>query len=225
MKKYLILVSENSKHITRTCEILHCSEVDVTCVNNMDDAKAGLKIHSPAFVLLDFNIKGSKFLLYEIASGQWLPRPYVMVASDYANGNDRAEMLRLGADICIERPINVEEVLAVIHAVRRRYRRLPVIEYEDLTINTARRAVTMRGKQVALTNKEYEVLCVLANHVGIVLSKEEIFRTVWKCSYDPNSTNVAEQVSSLRFKLGLDRRDNTYIQTVIGIGYRFGKST
>ena len=94
MKKYLILVSENSKHITRTCEILHRSEVDVTCVNNMGDAKAGLKIHSPAFVLLDFNIKGSKFLLYEIASGQWLPRPYVMVASDYANGNDRAEIDR-----------------------------------------------------------------------------------------------------------------------------------
>lgn len=81
----------------------------------------------------------------------------------------------------------------------------------------------MRGKPVSLTHKEYEVLCFLADHAGVALTKEEIFRAVWKSSYAPNSTNVADQISSLRCKLGLDRKDITYIQTVIGVGYRFGK--
>lgn len=84
------------------------------------------------------------------------------------------------------------------------------------------RMVTMRGETVILTRKEYEVLCFLAKKAGTVLTKEEIYCAVWKSSYDPNSTNVADQISSLRFKLGLDRKDTTYIQTVIGVGYRFG---
>lgn len=220
-----MLVSEMSTHITGVYNILRGSNIDVVHTENEYDAKAGLAVHSPAFVLLDFYIKGVKSLLQEIAFGKWLPQPYVMVAAEYTDGNDRADMLRLGADICIDWPINVDEVLAVIHAVRRRNRRLPDIEYKELSINTTSRTVTMRGEPIALTRKEYEVLILLVNHAGVVLTKEEIYRAVWKSSYDPNSTNVAEQVSSLRFKLGLDRKDNTYIQTVIGIGYRFGKST
>lgn len=180
-------------------------------------------MHSPAFILLDFYIKGAKFLLNEISSGQWFPRPYVMVSTNYTDGSGRAEILRMGADICIDWPINVEEVLAVIHAVRRRNRCLSGIEYKELSINTTSRSVTMRGESVILTRKEYEVLCFLAKNAGTVLTKEEIYRAVWKSSYDPNSTNVADQISSLRFKLGLDRKDTTYIQTVIGVGYRFGE--
>lgn len=60
--------------------------------------------------------------------------------------------------------------------------------------------------------------------LGTVLTKEEVYRAVWKSSYNPNSTNVEDQISSLRFKLGLKRKDTTYIQTVIGIGCRFGNS-
>lgn len=219
-----MLISERSKHILEASTFLRHSQIDVVHIDNVNDAKTGLKIHSPAFVLLNFYIKGSKFLLSEIASGQWFPQPYVMVATDYTNSSDRANMLWLGADICVNWPINAEEVLAVIHAVRRRCRSLPAIEYKELSIDTISRTVTMRGEQIVLTRKEYEVLLLLLNHVGIVLTKEEIYRAVWRSSYDPNSTNVADQISSLRFKLGLDRKDTTYIQTVIGIGYRFGKA-
>ncbi len=218
-----MLVSEISTHITGVYNILRCSNIDVVHTENEYDAKAGLAAHSPAFILLDFYIKGVKSLLQEIAFGKWLPQPYVMVAAEYTNGNDRADMLRLGADICIDWPINAEEVLAVIHAVRRRNRRLPDIEYKELSINTTSRTVTMRGEPIVLTRKEYEVLLLLLNHVGIVLTKEEIYRAVWKSGYDPNSTNVVDQISSLRFKLGLNRKDTTYIQTIIGVGYRFGK--
>lgn len=220
-----MLVSEMSTHIMGVYNILHRSNINVVHTENEYDAKVGLALHSPTFVLLDFYIKGVKSLLQEIASGQWFPQPYVMVAAEYTDGNDRAKMLQLGADICVDWPINAEEVLAVIHAVRRRCRSLPVIEYKELSIDTISRTVTMRGEPIVLTRKEYEVLLLLLNHVGIVLTKEEIYRTVWKSSYDPNSTNVVDQISSLRFKLGLDRKDTTYIQTIIGVGYRFGKPT
>ena len=223
MKNKLMLISGMSTHLMGVYNVLHSSNINVVHADNAYDAKAELAIHSPAFVLLNFNIKGAKFLLKDISLGQWFPKPYVMVAANYSDGSDRADMLRHGADICIDWPINVDEVLAVIHAVRRRSGDLSKIEYKELSVNTIHRIVTMRGKPVALTRKEYEVLILLANHTGTVLTKEEIYRAVWKSHYDSNSTNVADQISSLRSKLGLTCKDTTYIQTVIGVGYRFGE--
>lgn len=223
MKIDLMVMSGTSADLLGVYGTLRRSGIRLLHVENIYDAKAGLATHSPAFILLDFDIKGANSLLNEFAFGQYIPQPYIMVAATYSNGNDRAEILRMGADICIDWPINVEEVLAVIHAVRRRNRCLSGIEYKELSINTTSRSVTMRGESVILTRKEYEVLCFLAKNAGTVLTKEEIYRAVWKSSYDPNSTNVADQISSLRFKLGLGRKDTTYIQTVIGVGYRFGE--
>lgn len=98
------------------------------------------------------------------------------------------------------------------------------IKYKELTIDIPRRKVTMCGKSVLLTRKEFDVLCFLANRTGIVLTKEEIYTAVWKTRYDSKSTHVSDQISSLRRKLGLNSRDANYIQTVIGVGYRFGTS-
>lgn len=223
MKKDLLLIAKTSTNLMEVYSSLRCSKINVICSESISDAKAGLATYSPAFILFDFDIKGTNPLLNELAFGQYIPQPYIMVAAAYADGSDRAAMLKRGADYCIDNPINAQEVLAVIDAVLRRNRRIKTIVYREVVINTFCRSVTMRGKPVALTRKEYEVLCFLAKNTGIVLTKEEIYCAVWKSSYDPNSTNVADQISSLRFKLGLDRKDTTYIQTVIGVGYRFGE--
>ena len=224
MKKTLMLVSEKSKHLTEVYNVLCRAQMDVVHIDNICEAKAGLAMHSPAFVLLDFDIIGAAFLLDEIAFGQFSPRPHIMIAAEYRDGNDRAAMLKRGADHCVDSPINTREVLAVIYSVLRRNRQAYTIEHKELIINTSRRTVTMRGDPVALTRKEYEVLCALAHHAGSILTKEEIYRAVWKDSYDPKSTNVSDQISSLSSKLGLSSKDSAYIQTIIGIGYKFGGS-
>lgn len=141
-------------------------------------------------------------------------------------------MLRNGADTCIEKPIHAEEVLAVIEAVLRRGKRnavyhqdvlLPCIEHRELAIDPLRRQVTMRGEEIALTAKEFEILYTLASRAGTVLTKEEIYRHVWNVELDLNAPIVADHVSSIRRKLGLSRKSSDYIQTVFGVGYRFEK--
>lgn len=222
MKENLMLISEMSTHLAEVYGTLQRSDMNVVHVESTYDAKAGLKINSPAFILLDFDIKGANSLLDEIAFGRHFPLPYIIIAAAYANGNDRAAMLKRGADYCIEKPINVREVMAIVNAVRRRNKQRDTIEYKELSINTSRRSVTMRGVPVILTHKEYQVLCFLANQAGIILTKEEIYHAVWKAEYDPKSTNVSDQISSLRSKLGLSSKDKDYIRTVIGVGYCFG---
>ena len=75
-----------------------------------------------------------------------------------------------------------------------------------------------------LTRKEYDVLHFLAKHIGNVMTKEEIYIAVWKDRYNPKMTHVSDQISSLRHKLGLSSKDTNYIQTVVGVGYRFGRA-
>lgn len=136
-KENLMLISERSKYFTEVYDNLRHSNMNVVQIENAYNVEAGLTMHSPAFVLLDFDIKGAKSLLNEIAAGQRFPQPYLMVATSYNDGSERAEILRMGADICIDWPINMEELLAVINAVRRRNRYLSGIEYKELSINTS----------------------------------------------------------------------------------------
>lgn len=226
MKKDLMLISGMSTHLMEVHNVLQDSNINALHAENTYDAKAGLKIHSPAFVLLDFGIKGADFLLSEISFGQHVPRPYIMVAAVYANGNDRAAMLKRGADHCVDSPINAHEVLAVVNSVlRRRSKQAHMFRHKDMVINKSCRMVTMRGKAVTLTRKEYQVLCFLADHAGTILTKEEIYRAVWDAEYDPRSTNISDQIYSLRCKLGLSSKDTDYIRTVIGVGYCFGDAT
>lgn len=221
MEKFLLLISENPKYHTRVYSIFYSFKINVVQTKSVIEAEAGLKKYNPAFVLLDFYIKGSNSLLHNILLGDYCPRPYVIVAADYANGDDRAAMLERGADYCIEEPINANEVLAVIESVLRRNRSMKTIVYKEMTINKSLRTVTMRGKQVLLTRKEYDVLCVLISHIGKVLTKEEIYETVWNADRDYMGTQVSDHIFNLRRKLKLDKKDQNYIQTVFGVGYRF----
>lgn len=222
MRQTTILLASCAENISAVHNKLRDYGMTIFRAKDIGSIKVGLALHSPTFVLLDFDITGANSLLNEIAFGQYIPQPYIIIAAAYADGNDRAAMLRRGADYCIDNPINAHEALAVIDTVLRRNRQRDTIEYKELTINTSRQSVTMRGVPVILTRKEYQVLSLLVGHAGMILAKEEIYRAVWKTEYDPKSTNVSDQISSPRSKLGPSSKDKDYIRTVIGVGYCFG---
>jgi len=139
--------------------------------------------------------------------------------------------LNLGADACLKKPIDAEEVLAIINAALRRAERTalfqpplqpaPRIERGELAIDPPRRLVTMRGQPVSLTAKEFDILYLLASYPGIVFSKSQIYERVWKDDFKFATTSVSDHISDLRQKLGLNAKDGRYIQTVYGVGYRF----
>lgn len=230
MEQDIIIVTSSAEHFLKMHEALCFNKMDVIQFSNVTDAKAGLTEHSPAFLLLDYDIIGGGSLLKEIMALFLRPHPYIIVAALFPTGESRASMLREGADACVEKPIVVEEVLAVIKAAFRRERRnmrpyqgtlLPNIEYLELTIDPLRRQVTMCGDEVALTVKEYEILYALASKAGTVLSKEEIYKNVWDADPEVAASIVTDHISAIRKKLGLSSRNNDYIETVFGVGYRF----
>lgn len=137
MKIDLMVMSGTSADLLGVYGTLRRSGIRLLHVENIYDAKAGLATHSPAFILLDFDIKGANSLLNEFAFGQYIPQPYIMVAATYSDGNDRADMFKRGADYCIDKPINAHEVSAIIDAVLRRDKRMCTIEYKEMCYDYA----------------------------------------------------------------------------------------
>ena len=230
MKQDLVLVCRKTEHITHVCDFLRDHRIDTAVIENAVDLKARLSSYSPAFLLFDFGIKGNESLFSELSVNAMRPLPYIIIADAFPNGRARAATLRRGADACVETPLIADEVLAIVNAVLRREQRLarlklgrtlPRIIHKELVIDPMRRTVEMQKEPIHLTAKEFDVLLLLASKAGTALTKEEIYEAVWNMSRDYMGTQVSDHIFTLRRKLGLDKKDQTYIQTVFGVGYRF----
>jgi len=131
----------------------------------------------------------------------------------------------LGADTCITKPFGVEELLARIRALQR-YRPQPdapqvVAEADELRINLNRRSVTVRGIEVKLSPREYDLLHLLIKHAGEVLTHDFILRNVWGSGNDPGTDlqYLRIYVRSIRNKIELVPQQPRILLTVQGIGY------
>lgn len=160
--------------------------------------------------------------------------PLPILATGYATAEERIKAYHLGADLFIQKPIDSLELVAAIHALHRRYYSLNrVAEYQDgglslrckdLMLNDRRRSVLQRGQPVILSPKEFGILYFLASNPGIVFSQETIYERIWKAEFPFGSRCVADHVSAIRQKLGQRPGDESYIETVYGVGYRFTSS-
>lgn len=135
---------------------------------------------------------------------------------------DRVNGLEAGADDYLPKPFDLAELLARVQALIRRARRHgddTVRQVGMLTIDRTTRRVTVAGRAVDLTAREFALLDFMAQHVGRTLSRARIAAAVWNYQFDPETNVVDVYVNYLRKKLaGLD--DGTEIVTVRGVGYR-----
>lgn len=230
MKRDISIITHQEGNIADVFELLLHHGIEVLHFNSVHNAKVGLTLHSPTFLLLDFTMKEADSLFTILFHHFLQPHPYIIISGSFSSGKDRADVLHKGADACVDNPMVAEEILAVIEAALRREQQnaqqrgesFSCVEYKDLQIDPLHRTVIMRNELIDLTAKEFDVLFFLASRVGTVFTKEEIYSAVWKERYNPRGTHVSDQISSIRQKLGLSSKDMVYIQTVIGVGYRFG---
>lgn len=233
MEQDLVLVCRKTEYNIHICDFLRDHHIDTAIIENAENLKAELSSYSPAFLLLDFGNKGNDSLFSKLSISTMRPLPYIIIADAFPDGTARSVTLRRGADACVETPLIAEEVLAVINAVLRREQRiarsrlsrtLPRMKHKELVIDPMRRTVEMRDEPVHLTVKEFDVLFLLASKAGTALTKEEIYEAVWNADRDYMGTQVSDHIFTLRRKLGLGKKDQAYIQTVFGVGYRFATS-
>ncbi len=172
-------------------------------------------------VLLDVMMPGADGLQVLRQVRDTLHCPILLVTAK-SRTTDAIVGLEMGADDYIKKPFLVEELVAKIKAHIRREQRQEkqpsaVVKFGELTIDRDSYEVQKDGTPVALTTREFQLLCYLYDNRGKVLAREQIFDAVWGMDYfDVGSVTVT--IKSLRDKLD---PDNRYIKTVWGVGYKF----
>ncbi|MCT6924647.1 response regulator transcription factor [Metasolibacillus sp.] len=155
--------------------------------------------------------------------------PIIFLTAKDAN-EDKVNGLTIGGDDYIVKPFTANEVIARIFAVLRRTEAVDMqltqrlLVHGIIKIDEISRKVFVQDKPVPLTLKEYEILHLFMQNPNIVYSREKLLDCIWDMDYAGGTRTVDTHIKTLRLKLGTQLKDaSEYIQTVWGIGYRFGE--
>ena len=155
----------------------------------------------------------------------------VLMLTAKSDEEDKVSGLRLGADDYLTKPFSINELMARVNSLIRRYTTLnPVVGSEaatmllkDMVIDKSSRTVTVKNMPIELTGKEFDLLLFLASNKGRVFTKKQIYTQVWAGEYAFDDSNIMSFISKLRKKIEPNPERPFYIQTVRGVGYRFNK--
>ncbi|MBC8264031.1 MAG: response regulator transcription factor [Anaerolineales bacterium] len=221
MAKETILAIDDEKHIVELAR-LYLEKEGYLVEDAYDGAEALAKIKSlqPALVVLDL-------MLPEIDGWEVCRRirgesdvPIIMLTAR-DDDVDKIVGLEMGADDYLTKPFNPRELVARVRAVLRRYEKPPrleqVIKIGQVTIDSQRREVTVGDEPVKLRTKEFDLLLALAQHKGIVLSRDQLLDLAWGFDFYGQTRTVDIHIAHLRDKLA---GSDLVIDTVWGIGYK-----
>jgi len=190
-----------------------------------DEALKKIPEKTPDLVLLDLMLPGADGITVckTLKADPRTSRIPIVMLTAKGEESDKIVGLELGADDYIAKPFSVKELVARLKAVLRRFTKaeegVPLLKYKAVTLDREKHKVTVSGKAVELTAKEFELLDHFLTHPGKVLSRDVLLNSVWGYDYFGTTRTVDVHVRRLREKLGASGKS---ITTVKGYGYLFG---
>jgi two-component system, OmpR family, KDP operon response regulator KdpE len=181
--------------------------------------KAGMR--PPEAIVLDLLLPDGRGTDVCRELRRWNTAP-ILVLSAVGEEKEKIEALDAGADDYVTKPFSGDELLARLRAALRRAAPSPepVVEVGDLRIDLEKRAVTMAGEPVSLTPIEYDLLRLLAENEGKLLTHPMILRAIWGPAFQEESNYLHVHVSHLRRKIEPDPTRPRYLLNQAGVGYR-----
>ena len=208
-------------------------ELDGFAVEIAADGNVGLErglSGEHSLILLDLMLPGMDGFAICRALREQIDVPILMVTARQED-IDKIRGLGLGADDYIEKPFSPSVLVARVKAHLARYRRLTgsertsgEIQISGIRLNEETHRVYVDGREVELTNKEYELLLFFMLNVDVVFSREQLYERIWGWDAMGDSATVAVHINRLRKKIEQDPANPRYIVSVWGAGYRFNLS-
>jgi two-component system, OmpR family, KDP operon response regulator KdpE len=195
-------------------------------VGEAENGSAGLNVvaHSrPDLIILDLGLPDMSGLEVLNTVRSWSNVP-VIVLSVQVDEEQKVRLLRSGADDYITKPFGIAELAARCEVALRRYHKAidkdPVVRTGPLTVDLVSRAVTLDGRHITLTRQEYRLLHLLASHLGLVMTHNQLIKEIWGTPSPDNVQYLRTLVRKLRQKLEVDPGQPKLLISESGVGYR-----
>ena len=225
-----ILIVDDDKEL---CALIKCSvlseDIEADCCNPGNEGLKKLKEKEYQLVILDVMMPGMDGFetLKKIRAENSLP---ILMFTSKNDSASKVRGLRAGADDYLTKPFDMDELIARIVSLIRRYTRfnqpdgtLKQLHFDGLEIDIESRSITTINGTFELPPKEFDLLLFCAKNQGKILTKQRIYEEVWSEEYFYDDSNIMAIISRLRKKLEENPGSPKYIQTIKGIGYRFNK--
>ncbi len=226
MSKHILLVDDDALMRRSLAFNLDQSGYRVSTSASAEDAIAFVQRDAPDLVLLDITLPEMDGLQALRHLQQFTSVPVIFVTAR-RDESDQVLGLELGADDYVTKPFAFSVLLARIRSALRRYDDVPApritsvpLTLGDLTINPLTHQVSVGGRYINLTPREFDLLYVLALEPGRVFSVDELLSRVWGAEYEGESQAVYVHIRWLREKLEADPSRPSRILTVRGFGYK-----
>ena len=221
-----ILIIEDDRSIRKFFRtILEANRYDVISADTGEEGYSLITSQCPDLVILDLGLPDIDGMEILSRLRKWSGMP-VVVISARSHEKDKVEALDLGADDYITKPFGTGELMARIRtSLRHSHAQTPGHVYKalDLEIDFEKRLIRLRGEEVHLTQIEYQLLTLLAENSGRVLTYSYIMNAIWGPYMDNNNQILRVNMANIRRKLEKNPAEPQFILTEIGVGYRMAE--
>ena len=216
----ILIVEDNKEIATLLCDFLRKENYVVSVADTGEKALTLYEKYGAKLVVLDIMLPGMDG--FAVCSKiRESSNTHILIASAKTAKEDKLKGLNLGADDYIEKPYDIDILLAKIKGIfKRKYAQEEIVEGK-LKLNTVNHTLYVDGKAVDVTEKEFEVLKLLIENKGVTLKKEYIFYTIWGSDSDSELQTLTVHIKWLREKIEEDSKKPKHIMTEWGVGYRF----
>lgn len=225
--KYKVLIVEDDAGIVATVQtVLEMGGYQVLTAQRCHQGLLVFASHMPDLVVLDLGLPDDdgEVFIRRVRENSAVP---IIVLSARTDERDKVSALDLGANDYVTKPFGNAELMARVRAALRSGRR-GVVDAEpggkfrcgDLLIDYDRRQVIAGGEMIHLTQTEFNIMSLLSQHPGKVLTYSAIIRDIWGAMDDGSVKKLQVNMANIRKKLGCRPGDNRYVINELGVGYR-----
>ncbi len=216
----ILIVEDNMEIAALLCDFLRKENYVVSIADTGEKAIDIYEKYGAKLILLDIMLPGMDG--FAVCSKiRESSNTHILIASAKTEKNDKLKGLNLGADDYIEKPYDIDILIAKIKGIfKRKYAQEEIVE-GNIRLNTVRRDLYVDNRKVDVTEKEYELLKLLMENKNVTLKKEYLFYTVWGSDSDSELQTLTVHIKWLREKIEEEPKKPTHIITEWGVGYRF----
>lgn len=221
-----VLIVDDEREIRRALEMaLRPRGYDVVSAESGEEALDAMVMQKPDLMILDLSLPGINGLEVCKRVRTWSQIP-IIVLSVRNSEKDKIAALDLGADDYVTKPFAMGELLARMrtafrHAAANQHPDRTIFDSKDLKVNFAQRQVVVRGNEVKLTPKEFDLLYYLVNHADCIATHGQLLSAVWGEEFRDDKPLLRVHIANLRQKIEPQSSRPTYILNEPGVGYRF----